>query len=175
MGHNANSYHHITWSTLQPDARKFRKMRASAGTVAERDTTTLSLLDRHLGKLCQDSILLTSEAEWDYVNNGICEWLTITSHVPFRFTWLHVINGYLTAWYSRQEDLYNHGELFSHGKVVTFLNDSSQQSSFIFWVFIFSPFNNSLHPSTLSQVSLRSQRNQLNKTLFNLEIFNEIT
>jgi len=59
------------YTKVTPDARKFRKMRASAGTVAERDTTTLSLLDRHLGKLCQDSILLTSEAEWDYVNNGI--------------------------------------------------------------------------------------------------------
>ena len=63
----------LTWSTLQPDARKFRKLRASLGTVAERDAATLSLVDRHLGKLCQDSVLLTSETEWEYVTNGIGE------------------------------------------------------------------------------------------------------
>ncbi|XP_063685004.1 uncharacterized protein LOC134819152 [Bolinopsis microptera] len=59
------------YTRATPDARKFRKLRASLGTVAERDTATLSLVDRHLGKLCQDSVLLTSETEWEYVTNGI--------------------------------------------------------------------------------------------------------
>ncbi|KAL5266662.1 hypothetical protein ACHWQZ_G003888 [Mnemiopsis leidyi] len=58
------------YTRASPDS-KYRKLRSSPGTVAERDASTLSLVDRHLGKLCQDSVLLTSETEWIYVTNGI--------------------------------------------------------------------------------------------------------
>ena len=52
-------------------SKKFKKLKSSTDTLAERDTDTVNLVDKHLGKLCQGSILLTTESEWHYVTNGI--------------------------------------------------------------------------------------------------------
>ena len=57
--------------TRPSPSRKFRKLKSSIETLAERSTETVDIVDRHLGKLCQGSVLLTSESEWQYITNGI--------------------------------------------------------------------------------------------------------
>lgn len=50
---------------------EYERIRPLAKSVEEVDSNVLNLVDRNLAKLCKNSILLTTDAEWSWTNGGV--------------------------------------------------------------------------------------------------------